>query len=311
MHIRTFPLALLIVCAALGAERPRAPWPPPPGPLRVIIDTDAANEIDDQYAMSLAFGFPERVHLEGIVAAHFGLSGGSAGIEKSYAEAQRVIERAGLAGKVPLKKGSDPLVYRDRVPPSEGVDFIIEVAKSATPESPLWLVLLGPATDAAAVLLKEPSIADRMIVFWHGRTQWPLRCWNFNAYNDIKAAQVVFELPCRMVLFDTGTYLTISKEESERRFAGVGQLGKYLQEIRSRQPGYLSPKKGFFDLGDTAALVDPAAVRYERTEAPTVDHDLRYDFTRTHGEIVRIYHVERDRSFDLLEEALHKIARKP
>ena len=39
-------------------------------------------------------------------------------------------------------------------------------------------------------------------------------------------------------------------------------------------------------------------------------HDLRYDFTRTKGEIVRLYHVERDRSFDLLEESLHKIARR-
>jgi inosine-uridine nucleoside N-ribohydrolase len=250
------------------------------------------------------------VHLEGIVAAHFGLKGGSAGIQRSFDEAQAVLERAGLTGKVPVKRGSDPFQYRDRVPPSEGVDFIIEKARSATPESPLWLVLLGPATDAAAALLKDPSIADRMIVFWHGRTQWPVRCWNFNAYNDTKAAQFIFELPCRMILFDTGTYLTITKEESERRFASLGPLGKYLQEIRYRQPAFLSPRKGLFDMGDIAALVDPTVVRWERTEAPTVDHDLRYDFTQTHGEIVRIYHVERDPSFDLLERALHSVARK-
>jgi inosine-uridine nucleoside N-ribohydrolase len=278
--------------------------------LRVVIDTDAANEIDDQYAMSLAFGFPERLRLEGIIAAHFGLKGGSTGIQKSYDEIQAVLERAGFTGKVPVKKGSDPFQYRDRIPPSEGVDFIIDRANAATPESPLWLVLLGPATDAAAALLKDPSIANRLVVFWHGRTQWPLRCWNFNAYNDTKAAQFIFELPCRMILFDTGTYLTITKEESERRFASLGPLGKYLQEIRYRQPAYLSPKKGFFDMGDIAALVDPGVVRWERTDAPTVDHDLRYDFTHTHGEIVRVYHVERDPAFNLLERALHNLAGK-
>lgn len=293
----------------LAAERPAAPWPPPAGPLRVVIDTDAANEIDDQYAMSLALGFPDRIHVEGIIAAHFGLAGGSGGIQKSFDEIQAVLEHAGFTGKIPVKKGSDPFQYRDRIPPSEGVDFIIEKAKTATPESPLWLVLLGPATDAAAALLKEPAIADRMVVFWHGRTQWPLRCWNFNAYNDTKAAQFIFELPCRMILFDTGTYLTMTKEESERRFASLGPLGKYLQEIRYRKPAFLSPRKGFFDMGDLAALVDPGVVRWETTEAPTVDHDLRYDFTHTHGEIVRIYHVERDPSFDLLERALHVIAR--
>jgi len=35
--------------------------------------------------------------------------------------------------------------------------------------------------------------------------------------------------------------------------------------------------------------------------------DLRYDFTRSYGAIVRIYHVERDRAFDLLEDALQKL----
>lgn len=309
---RVLPILLSVLAfglEALGAQRPPAPWPPPPGPLRVIIDTDAGNEIDDQYAMSLALGFPERIHLEGIVAAHFGLKGGSGGIQKSFEEARTVLKLAGLNGKIPLKRGSDPFVYRDRVPPSEGVDFIIETAKSATAEAPLWLVLLGPATDAAAALLKDPSIADRLIVFWHGRTEWPVRCWNFNAYNDIKAAQFIFELPCRLILFDTGTYLTISTEESERRFAGLGPLGKYLQQIRYRQPEYLSPRKAMFDLGDIAALVDPTTTRYERTDAPTVDHDLRYDFTHPNGEIVRIYFVERDRSFDLLEQSLGRLAR--
>lgn len=291
-----------------SAARPSAPWPPPVGALRVIIDTDADNEIDDQYAISLALGFPERLHLEGLIAAHFGLKGGSGGIQKSFDEIQAVLDRAGLTGKIPVKKGSDPFQYRDRIPPSEGVDFIIEKAKAATPQSPLWLVLLGPVTDAAAALLKEPTIADKMVVSWHARTQWPLLCFSFNVYNDIKAAQFIFELPCRMIHFDTGANLTISKEESERRFASLGPLGKYLQEIRYRQPSFLSPKKGMFDLGDIAALVDPGVARWERTEAPTVDLDFRYDFTHTHGEILRIYHVERDPSFDLLERALHNLA---
>jgi len=189
------------------------------------------------------------------------------------------------------------------------VDFIIERARSATPESPLWLVLLGPATDAAAALLKEPAIADRLIVFWHGRTQWPVRCWNFNAYNDIRAARLLFELPCRFILFDTGTYLRIHPEESARRFGPLGALGAYLQEIRQRKPHFLAASKGFFDLGDVAAIADPGCVRWERVNAPAVDQDLRYNFSRNYGEIVRIYHVETEAAFDLLEAALRRLAR--
>ena len=37
-------------------------------------------------------------------------------------------------------------------------------------EDPLWLIMLGPATDAAIALKKDPKITDRIIIFWHGRT---------------------------------------------------------------------------------------------------------------------------------------------
>jgi purine nucleosidase len=300
-------LPLVFCAAALAAPRPVAPWPPPPGPLRLIIDTDTGNEIDDQYAIALALGEPERLHLEGIVAANFGETGGVAGIDKSYQEIQQVLEKAGMSGKVPVKRGADPLIYRDQQVHAEGVDFIIEKARSATPETPLWLVLLGPATDAAAALLKDPTIADRLVVFWHGRTQWPLRCWNFNAYNDILAARLLFELPSRFILFDTGTYLRIDADEGMRRFGSLGPLGAYLQEIRHRKPGYMSPNKGFFDLGDIAALVDPSTVRWEKVDAPAVMQDLQYNFSKTYGPIIRIQWVESEPVFQLFEQALRRI----
>ena len=140
-----------------------------------------------------------------------------------------------MADKFIVKHGSDPVVYRDRVPESEGVDFIVEQARKATPEKPLWLVLLGPATDAAAAIMKDPSIADRLVIFWHGRTHWPERAWNFNAYNDIKAVQIIFERPTRLILFDTGTYLTMPLAESKRRIAGVGPLGHFLHDAARRR----------------------------------------------------------------------------
>src|SRR5688572_19955868 len=132
---------LLLLCGALlvtathaqqslarPEQRQAAPWPPPAGELRVIIDTDAANEVDDQYAVALAVGFPERLKIEGFVAAHYGQRGGVQGIAKSRASLEATLAAAGMSGKFTLKNGSDPIVYRDRVPESEGVDFIIEKA---------------------------------------------------------------------------------------------------------------------------------------------------------------------------------------
>ena len=168
-------------------------------------------------------------------------------------------------------------------------------------------VMLGAATDAAAALLKDPSIANRMVVFWHGRTQWPVRCWNFNAYNDILAVRLLFELKCRLVLFDTGEHLLISPHDGERRFGSLGPLGAYLQEIRHRQAWLMNPRKGIFDLGDIAALVDPSIAPWEKDDAPAVTQDLRYDFTKDYGPMVRIYYIEPAAVFHLLEQALKRI----
>ncbi len=43
-----------------------------PGPARVLIDTDAANEIDDQFAIAWAMLSPDRMDVEAIVAAPYG-----------------------------------------------------------------------------------------------------------------------------------------------------------------------------------------------------------------------------------------------
>ncbi|MGH9137091.1 MAG: nucleoside hydrolase, partial [Acidimicrobiales bacterium] len=52
----------------LDPEARRLLLTPPAGPVRVIIDTDAANEIDDQFALTWALLSPERITVEAIVA---------------------------------------------------------------------------------------------------------------------------------------------------------------------------------------------------------------------------------------------------
>jgi purine nucleosidase len=44
---------------------------PPTGPVRVLVDTDTANEIDDQFALTWALLSPERITVEAIVAAPY------------------------------------------------------------------------------------------------------------------------------------------------------------------------------------------------------------------------------------------------
>jgi inosine-uridine nucleoside N-ribohydrolase len=284
----------------------KVPSIPPKGQrIRILIDSDAKNEIDDQWAIALAILSLERFEIEGFVGANFdNQRGGPAGVEKSVREIETVLELAGMAGRWPVKHGSHPMRYQFEPSESEGVDYIIERAMAGTPENPLWVVGLGAATDMASAFLKEPRIADRVVVFWHFRTMWPAKCYNFNVIGDVRAARLIFGSPLSFVLFDTGTYLRCSMPESEAHVAPYGELGRYLHEYRHTSPGFTSPRKGFFDLGDVAALVDPDLACWEKTECPEVGWDLGYQFKGNLGSILRCYHVDRDRTFALLYEKL-------
>lgn len=293
---------------AQDARHRRVPIIPPVGQkIRLLIDSDCKNEIDDQWAIALAILSPERFDIEGFVAANYDNDwGGADGVEKSALEIETILRKAGMEGRWPVKRGSHPMQYRFVPSESEGVDFIIERAMAGSPDNPLWIVGLGSATNMASAFLKEPRISDRVVVFWHFRTRWPEKCYNFNVFGDIKAARLLFHSPLPFVLFDTGTYLTCSMEESEKHVYPYGELGEYLHEYRKAHPMFSDPKKGFFDLGDITALLDPSIACWEEVTCPEVDWDLDYQFKGTLGSILRCYHVDRDNSFEMLYDKLKK-----
>jgi len=292
---------------ARDAQTRRVPKIPPKGQrLRVIIDTDAGNEIDDIWAIALALLTPDRFQIEGFVAANYDNERPDAGpdsIGGSVRIIETVLKKAGLNGRIPVKRGSPPLQYKYQPSESEGVDFIIEKAMASTSNDPLWVVGLGAATDIASAYLKQPRIADRIVVFWHFRTRWPEMCWNFNVIGDVRAARIVFHSDLAFVLFDTGTHLYCPMEES-RTYGQYGELGAYLHEYRSRSRGFQRANKGFFDLGDIASLADPDLAQWEVVKCPEVNWDLAYQFTDKKGSILRCYDIDRDGTFQLLRDRL-------
>jgi inosine-uridine nucleoside N-ribohydrolase len=282
--------------------------PPREQRIRLLIDSDAKTELDDQWAISLAILSPERFDIEGFVGAtyrkpDFGLNP----VEASAQEIELVLEKAGFAGRWPVKRGSHPLQYSWAPTESEGVDFIIERAMAGSAENPLWIMGQGPATDIAAALLIEPRIVDRVVAFWHLRTQWPVRCTNPNVYADVRAARNLFSSPLSFVLCDAGTYLYCSPAESERMVKPYGALGAYLHEYRYTRPEqFMKEKTPFVGLASVAALIDPSPGAWDVTECPEVEWDLSYRFKGTLGSILRLYHVDRERTYALLYDRLRK-----
>lgn len=160
-------------------------------------------------------------------------------------------------------------------------------------------------TDAVAALVKDPSIAGWLIVFWHVRAEWPERCANFKATNDSLTMRMIFQQPCRFALFDTGAGLTMPMKESEKRVGGAGWLGKFIDDIRKPSVDASRADRRMHDLCDIAALSDPAGTcKWDSAQAPTVKVEFHYNFSKTNSRLLRVIAIDRVASFTQLDQAL-------
>ena len=70
------------------------------------------------------------------------------------------------------------------------------------------------------------------------------------------------------------------------------------------QEWFQQPDKGFFDLGDIAALLDPDIAEWVVELCPEVGPDLAYEFGKPLGKILRCRDIDRDKTFALLYDRL-------
>lgn len=266
--------------------------------IRLIINTDAKNEADDQYAIVHALLTP-RFKISGITAAHFGTRRTENSMEESYKEILKVLELMDLKEEVRVCKGAPKALSDEETPiPSEGADLIIEEALKDDP-SPLYVAFLGPITDLAAAYLKEPKIADRLTALWIGGGAWPDGEEEFNLSNDINAANVVFKsnIPLWVIPKNVYRMIRVSIAELAVNVKPYGEIGNYLYqqlidfnfELGENQEW---PFGEMWHLGDSpivSLLLDDHEYHYEMKPAPRITRDMRYVHYQTER-LVRWYH---------------------
>lgn len=205
----------------------------PPNKLaRVIVNTDAKNEADDQYAIVHAILTP-MFELHGIIPAHFGSRKSKTSLQDSHDEVMKLLDLMDLRGKVKVADGALGPMPDERTPmPSAGASLIVEEAMKAD-DRPLHVAFLGPLTDMAAALLMEPRIQDRNVrVVWIGGGHWPVGGQEYNLSNDIHAANVVMRSRLEVWLLTKRVYriMPLSHTELVERVWDKGPIGKYLVE---------------------------------------------------------------------------------
>ena len=137
--------------------------------IRVIIDTDANNELDDQHAIAYLLLNGDVFDVEGITVNRTS-NGGD--IDMQYAEAERIVKLCDLYPAMSIYKGASGSYHdiKDQVHEpdfdgAEAVNFMIERAH-ADDERTLVLLAVGKITNVALALKKDPSITGKVRVVW-------------------------------------------------------------------------------------------------------------------------------------------------
>lgn len=225
-------LFALFLCGGAPLSRPAPAQPSEPdsstAPTRLLIDTDANNELDDQHALAYALLSGEAFRVEGITVNRTD-NGGD--IDAQMAEARRVVRLTGLTGNVPILKGASgtykdiaPAVGQENFDGAEAVNFIIEQAH-ASGNRPLVVVPIGKLTNVALALEKDPSIASEIRVVWLG-SNFP-ESGEYNLENDPSAVNPVIEsgVPFEIAVVRYG------------RSTGTFAVQTFQSEIRAVMPG--------------------------------------------------------------------------
>ena len=211
-----------------------------PEKIKVIYDTDANNELDDQHAQAYLLLNQKTFEIKGItVNATF--NGGD--IQNHFDEAERVLKLCNLERSIPLLKGAngsfqeiskdfDSAGYDGQ----EGVDFLLETSK----EDSVIIIAVGKLTNIALALKKDPSFAKRSKIVWLG-SNYP-EPGEYNQDNDTIAMNYVLNstIPFEMVTVRYGKpsgtdAVKVTQEEINKKMPGLGP--KIKEPIIGRHGG--------------------------------------------------------------------------
>ena len=287
---------------------------PPATPKKVIIDTDPGT--DDALAILLALNSPELdvralTVVPGNVTAQQGLENA---LKLASLTNRCDIPVAGGAQHPLFQKlitaelwhGANGLANVDlpaskcKADPRFGPDLIIQMIHESPHE--ITLVPVGPLTNIALALLKDPSIVPlvKEVVIMGGS----ISGGNVNAsaeaniYNDPEAAQIVFQAGWRltMVGLDVGNQTLYAQAQLDQLSKTHGPENDFAVKVLT----FLLEQEAKYGSGGGSPMYDPLAVgatidpSIVTTQGMHVDVESRGEYTR--GETVANRHdtVERN-----------------
>jgi hypothetical protein len=278
---------------------------PPKGKVRMVLDTDTYNEIDDQFAVVYSLLSPDHLDVEALYAAPFSnylTSDPAEGMEMSYQEILRLLERLGTSPEGFVFRGSTGyLPDWDHPERSEAALDLVSKAMG-TKDDLLYVVAIGVITNVASAILIEPEIINRIVLIWLGGQPlyWP-SAKHFNLGQDLQASRLVFDcgVPLVHVPCDTVTsHLLTSVPEIEYHVRGQGAIGDYLFEIfKAYLDGHDALSKEIWDISTLAYLINDEWVPTELVHSPILTDQMTWSIDHSRHLIRQATFLYRDPIF--------------
>lgn len=264
---------------------------------RIIINSDAKNEADDQFAIVHALLSPS-LDIVGIIPAHFGTARTNHSQTESRREVELLLELTRLTGRIRVEDGATTALADATTPiDSPGARLIVE---AATRPGPLYVLFLGPLTDMASALLLEPTLADNpdLTIIWIGGTPYDgdhggEDHGEFNLSNDIHAANVVLSSGATVWQIPWTVYAMVNTghAELEERVQPHGELGNYLVEQLKQVNTLSDPEIEHRSLGDSpavTAVLNPLSLSWRHHPVRVFEQPGRMTTTIVKGRTVQV-----------------------
>lgn len=260
---------------------------------RVIVDSDAACEADDPFAIVHAL-LSKKLEVRAVLAEHFAQEGSAA---RSLDEIRTILRL--MESPIPALMGEvGPLSQIAPDSLSRAAAFIVEEARRHD-DMPLYILCLGALTNLACALRSAPDIARRMTVIWiggHGLDIEKPEHREFNSGNDVAAVNLVVESGIEFWQVPNSVYGTmhIGIAEIQRRVGPRGAIGRHLFENLARYNE--SPLASWtagesWSLGDSPAVglaLEPNCGGFAHRPAPLVLDDTSYG-SAAGRPLIRVY----------------------
>ncbi len=273
---------------------------------KVILDTDAYNEIDDQFAIAYLY-YSKKVDLVAVCAEHYmhdRCNSMETGMNRSYDEIVKVLSLCDPHYKTETYRGSTTSIDASGAAvESDAADAIIRIARESN--ETVYVTAIGALTNVASALLKAPDIIDKICVVFVGCRPLSIGCpVEYNVEQDYKAAQAVFEsgVPLIIVPDANVTQKLRSPIDCTALLKGANPVCDYLYDISYDaycavgRPEWWA--RTIWDLGAPAMFETPECATVQFMPRPILTEERTYAFDDSLPEMIMVTDLDRDPIFE-------------